>query len=152
MIEHIWTVLCSHVITSRETNNISLIDVMEELALDVGAQSDRKSTDESVVPLPISLVLVSLWSRMEDSRPIVGAGKDILLTPSGKTISENEFKIDLSNHMRMRTMRKLVHLPIPVKESGKYRFRTELLDEENETWKTVSNIPLIINTKVTRPR
>jgi hypothetical protein len=149
LIEHIWTVLCSHVITSRETNNVSLIDVMEELGLDVGVEGDKKSTDQSVIPLPFRLVLVSLWSRMEDDKPIVGTGKDILLTPSGKTLGEQEFKIDLSNYVRMRTMRRLINLPIPVKESGKYRFQTELLDEESKTWRVVSNIPLIINIKMT---
>jgi hypothetical protein len=122
---------------------------MEELGLDVGMEGDKKTTDQSVIPLPIRLVLASLWSRMEDDKPMVGTGKDILLTPSGKTLLEQEFKIDLSNRMRMRTIRSLIHLPIPVKESGKYRFRTELLDEENKTWKAVSNIPLVINIKVT---
>lgn len=148
MIEHIWTILCSRVITSRETNNVSLIEVTEELGLDVGMEGDKESTDRSVIPLPFSLILVSLWSRMEDDKPIVGTAKDILLTPSGKTLGEQEFKVNLSDHVRMRTMRNLIHLPIPVKESGKYRFRTELLDEENKTWKAVSNIPLIINTKM----
>jgi hypothetical protein len=148
LIEHIWTILCSRVITSRETNNVSLIEVTEELKLDVGTEGDKESTDQSVIPLPVSLVLVSLWSRMEDNKPIVGTAKDIMLTPSGKTLGEHEFKIDLSDHMRMRTMRNLINLPIPVKESGKYRFRTELLAEETKTWKAVSNIPLIINTKI----
>ena len=148
MIEHIWTILCSRVITSRETNNVSLIEVTEELKLDVGMEGDKKSTDQSVIPLPFSLVLVSLWSRMEDDKPIVGTAKDILITPSGKTLGEQEFKVNLSDHVRMRTMRNLIHLPIPVKESGKYRFRTEFLDEENKTWKAVSNIPLIINIKM----
>jgi hypothetical protein len=148
LIEHIWTVLCSRVITSRETNNVSLIDVMEQLALDVGTEGGKKSLDQSVIPLPFDLVLVSLWSRMEDDKPIVGTAKDIFIAPSGKTIGEQEFKIDLSDYMRMRTMRNLIHLPIPVKESGKYRFRTELLDQENKTWKAVSSIPLIINTKM----
>jgi hypothetical protein len=122
---------------------------MEELRLDVGVEGDKKSTDQSVIPLPFRLVLVSLWSRMEDDKPIVGTGKDILLTPSGKTLGEQEFKIDLSNYVRMRTMRRLINLPIPVKESGKYRFQTELLDEESKTWRVVSNIPLIINIKMT---
>ena len=149
MIEHIWTVLCSHVITSRETNNVSLIDVTEELRLDVSKEGNKESTDQSLIPLPFRLILVSLWSRIEDDKPIVVNGKDIWLTPSGKILGEQEFKIDLSNHVRMRTIRRLIHLPIPVKESGKYRFRTELLDEENKTWKVVSNVPVIISVKET---
>lgn len=148
MIEHIWTILCSRVITSRETNNVSLIEVTEELQLDLGTEGDKEGTDQSVVSLPVKLVLVSLWSRMEDDKPVAGTAKDIMLTPSGKTLGEHEFKIDLSDHARMRTMRSLVNLPIPVKESGKYRFRTELLDEETNTWKAVSNIPLITNIKM----
>lgn len=149
MIEHIWTILCSRVITSRETNNVSLIEVMEQLKLDVGTERGKKSPEQSVIPLPFDLVLVSLWSRTEDDKPIVGTGRDILLAPSGKTLGEQEFKIDLSDYMRMRTMRNFIHLPIPVNESGKYRFRTELLDEEDKAWKLISNIPLIINTKIT---
>lgn len=147
MIEHIWTVLCSLVITSRETNNVSLIDVTEELRLELGTEGGKKSTDQSVIPLPFRLVLASLWSRIEDKKPTVGTGKDILLTPSGRILGEQEFRIDLSNGTRMRTMRRLINLPIPVEESGKYRFRTELLDDETKTWKPVSNIPVIISIK-----
>jgi len=149
LIEHIWTVLCSNVITSRETNNVSLIEVTEELKLESTKRSDKEITDLSIIPLPVRLVLASLWSRMEDDKPIVGTGRDIMLTPSGKTLGEHKFKIDLSNHIRMRTMRNLINLPIPVKESGKYRFLTELLDDESGTWKAVSSIPLIITTKIT---
>jgi hypothetical protein len=148
LIEHIWTVLCSRVITSSETNNVSLIEVTEELKLEGTKRSDKESTDQSIIPLSVGLVLASLWSRMEDDKPIIGTGRDIMLTPSGKALGEHVFKIDLSNHMRMRTMRNLVNLPIPVKESGKYRFRTELLDDESGTWKAVSNIPLIITIKI----
>jgi len=148
LIEHIWTILCSRVITSRETNNVSLIEVMEEVKLDVGVEDDKQSTVESTIPFPFKLVLVSLWSRMEDEKPIVGTARDIFLAPSGEILGNQEFKINLSDHVRMRTMRNFINLPIPVKESGKYRFRTEFLDEENNTWIEVSNIPLIVKTQV----
>lgn len=147
MIEHIWTVLCSRVITSSESNNASLIEVIEELTLDVSGEGDNKSTEQAVVPLPFSLVLISLWSRTEDDKPIVGTAKDIFLAPSGKTLGEQEFKINLSDHIRIRTRRKFINLPIPVKESGKYRFRTEILDEQKNTWIEVSNIPLVVKTQ-----
>ncbi|MFC2058341.1 hypothetical protein ACFLTS_01690 [Chloroflexota bacterium] len=149
MIEHIWTVLCSRVITDKESNNVSLLDVMEEITLIVqGAGSGGEvllEKDRAI--LPFTLVLASLWSRKKTDKPVAGTAKDIVITPSGKILTENEFKVDLSNHIRMRTKRNLHNLPVAVNEPGRYIFRTELLNEKNKTWKKVSSIPFIIKTK-----
>ena len=118
---------------------------MEEMNLDVGLQGDKQITEQSLIPLPVNLILASLWSRIEDEKPAEGIAKDSFIAPSGKILGEQEFKINLSSHIRMRTMRNFINVPVPIKESGKYRFRTEFLDEGGNTWIEVSNIPLIIN-------
>jgi hypothetical protein len=86
LIEHIWTVLCSRVITSRESNNVSLIEVTEQVELEVGVQGAKQSSYQSVIPLPFNLVLASLWSRVEDDKPVEVTAKDLFIAPSGKIL------------------------------------------------------------------
>lgn len=142
MIDHIWTVLCLRSIRDGETNNISLIDVIESLQLEVGKKGKAKG--KYAVPFP--LYLVTLWGRAEKNKPSRGHGKDAVLSPSGEIIMENEYEIDLSVYERYRFTRKLD--VFPVQESGRYQFRTRVRDDKRDDWEVVSVVPLDVTIKM----
>lgn len=142
MIDHIWTVLCLRSIRDGETNNISLIDVIESLQLEVGKKGKAKG--KYAVPFP--LYLVTLWGRTEKNKPSRCHGKDAILRPSGEIIMENEYEIDLSVYERYRFTRKLD--VFPVQESGRYQFRTRVRDDKRDDWEVVSVVPLDVTIKM----
>jgi hypothetical protein len=60
MIDHVWTILCSRAVIDRDTNNMSLLEVIEQLTL-----GDASPPVEGEGLAPIQLELVTLWTRRE---------------------------------------------------------------------------------------
>lgn len=92
-----WTVFCRTAPIDRDSNNISLIEVIEQLA----AVTTEKS-GEGV--LAIQAMLVSLWYRADDNVPAVGNARVRLEHPDGKQRGEPvNFEVNLRDHKRVRT-------------------------------------------------
>lgn len=134
MIEHVWTVVCSKAVIDRETNNVSLQNVLEQLHI----KGEPKS--EGLVPMPFDVI--SLWSRSDDNEPYEGPMRMTFVSPSGKKLITTEGRINLLETERSRTV---IHSQgIPIEEAGRFRFNIEhRLEGENE-WHKVASIPLIV--------
>lgn len=150
-MKHIWSVLCSKCIIDKNTNNLSLIEIIEEMKFaTVIEKSGKGSVDVKLVSqMPIDWV--TLWVRTNIEEPEKTKMKDIVISPSGKTILEKEYEIDLQSYKRMRATRKVL-LP-PTNENGIFLFLTQVNDEKNKVWSTVGDIPIFItietdNTKI----
>lgn len=138
MIEHIWTVICSRSIINKETNNITLFEVLEQLNL---MEPPLPLPEGTIGGIPIIFEVVTLWNRSNDE-PTMGRARLQLLTPSGSVINEHEYSIDLTDHSRARAKTQVVGLP--VQEFGRHQFRMQLWDEDNNQWRDVTSVPLYI--------
>jgi len=131
MIEHIWSVLCSRSVIDAETNNVSIQDVIEQIVI------SAKPVENGF--LPIQLELITLWGREESNDAAKGSERVTFVSPSGKAEIVSEAEIDLS---KVERHRQRVRFPgLPISESGKYYFKVEMKNGNNE-WKQVSAIPL----------
>jgi len=139
MLRHIWSVVCAKAIIDQESNNVSLLEVLEEVGIELEVQ-DKGSPPEGGIPFPFEWI--TLWARPEFGKPTSGQVKDVVLSPSGKVIFEREYGIDLSAHERFRFRRGFRNLP--VRESGQYQFCTQVRDEKKKVWQDVSSVPLTI--------
>lgn len=133
MIEHIWTVVCSMSVIDRETNNLSLFNIIEQLNILAQPQSD--------MTLQLTLNVVTLWGRVDYAIPAQGSSRITFLSPLGEAIGQVEGEIDLSKHERLRMFRRFP-LGLNLKDSGRYCFRIELRMKDEEHWLTVANVPL----------
>lgn len=137
MIEHIWSVLCSRGIIDRDSNNVSLFEVLEQL----NVSAPPPVTEESEIPfLIISCELVTLWARSNPAEPARGRARVRISAPSGKTYPVADYDIDLSSYLRYRARNRIGTLPIP--EGGFYRIRVQVQDEDQEQWRDVASVPL----------
>lgn len=136
MICHVWTVLCSHAVIDKESNNVSLLDVVEQLNI-----RDEPSPEGGIL---FSLDLMTLWARACLDRPAQGRGRVTFLSPSGE-VKEGPFAydIDLSEHKRNRSTGRFRSLHMS--ESGCHTFRVELQNEGETEWHQVADIPLEID-------
>ena len=134
MIDHVWTVYCSNTVIDRETNNVSIFNIIEELAIKDAPKPD------GVIGLPTELV--TLWVRSEPEEPAVGLSRMSFLSPSGESLISLEYEIDLKKSERLRYR---IHLQqIPLRESGRHKFLIELKTNEDQDWQRVSSIPFIV--------
>jgi hypothetical protein len=142
MIQHIWTVLCTRSSIDRQTNNISLFEVIEELRVEgLGGQP-------GVVPCPLELV--SLWTRSDPNVPTRGEARITLHTPGGQTPISQTQPVDLQEYRRLRSRARVPGLPVD--QAGVYMFVVECRELGQEQWLRVARIPLEVQVMVTPPQ
>jgi len=97
MAEHIWSVPCKNILQDTHTNLVSLFEVLEKITIEKGQEqlsiSHREGKRGFIFPL--SMQLVSLWTRSDWSKPETGMGGVALINPSGETMIEQRFDIKL---------------------------------------------------------
>ena len=64
MVEHVWTVLCQKAPIDRDTNDLSLHSVLEEITL-LEEPPEVSSKGNVVMIGPLPMTVVSLWARSE---------------------------------------------------------------------------------------
>ena len=134
MVHHAWTVLCWRSVIDRDTNNVSIHDVLEQLT--VGAEPTPG------LVLPIEYQVVSLWAREHKETGARGVSRITLIPPMGTERVLSELAINLSEVERMRH-RLLCH-GFEVPQTGRYYFRVEVQDEGEEEWRQVALVPLTV--------
>jgi hypothetical protein len=132
MIDHVWTVVCSSAVIDRETNNISIHNVIERLTIHAEPVPDGA--------LPIQLHIASLWARSDFAQPAKGTARMTLHTSSGPRQDRPELDVNLMEHSRARTIWKVGSLPVP--GPGRYTFRIDFKPENGTRWKRVAAVPL----------
>ncbi len=137
MIDHVWTVLCSRSLVDVESQNISLLEVVDEISLAPELLAENKE-----VSLPIRLELVTCWRRSQLDQPGKSRGRMSLSGPDGKKMEEQSYNIDLSEFPRRRTR---VRMPgLLISKPGSYVFRVEVQMMPVGQWMEVAKIPLDI--------
>ncbi len=134
MARHIWSILCTRASVDRETNNISIFDVIDRVTVGpVGREV------EIVLALPAEFV--TLWMRSDYSTPETAVGRLRLLAPDGADLGGVPFNINLDEpHVRARSIIRMSGLPL--RGSGIYNFIVEVHKPEQEEWEQVSVLPL----------
>lgn len=137
-MEHVWTVLCRRAITDRETNQVTLVDAIEGIAVtDTELGSGDQPPEAS---FECEVTLLSFWVRSNPAEPERGESRVSLRGPDGNAIqsdTEIRLEIDLTGTQQFRTQLKMNHLPLH--GQGRYTFEVELNVER--AWETVARIP-----------
>jgi hypothetical protein len=139
MIRHLWTIPCRICTTNRDTNNLSLIEVLEEVTI----PSVLPPPEEAHTLVPAFFELVTSWERENADRPERGYGRLSLISPQGVSLHDHEYEVNLSELQRMRSVMKF--LALPANASGRYVFRTESRATADAPWNIVGEVPLMVN-------
>ncbi len=143
MIDHIWSIVCGRSTTDRETNNLSLIDVMEQLNV-LGPLPDPSIR----AALPVQYEVVSLWSRSQPLEAEETKGRIKLITPTGNEALAYEFPVNLLENPRMRTQ--LRSFGFPLSGVGRYLFLVEIQRGDGQ-WETVARLPMQLESVTQMP-
>ena len=144
MIDHIWTVVCGTVAIDKETNNVSLQNILEQLTIQEvgipeGVDFDEIETQKIMIPHKFSVI--SFWTRSNLKQKVRGFGRVKLYSSKEELLfTSPEYEIDLLSNRRFRSTGKFDGFP--VKGSGKYEFKVDMKINEESTWKNVASIPV----------
>ena len=138
----IWAVLCRQSLLDRDTNNVSLIDVIEEIQ--ISAIPPQVEADDSGSALLAANVveLIVLFGRSEFNTSEKGRGRLRLLTPNGTSSSAHEFEVDLTNNLKHRFRLKIPG--IPIQGEGIYYFLVDCKTDA-DNWEEKFALPLEVN-------
>ncbi len=138
MIQHIWTIPCRQVVNDRDSNNVSLIEVLEEITLPVVLPPQPQ-----LGLVPAFFYVVTMWSRQDDEKPVEATGKLSIVSPSGEVVLEHEYPIDLREHKRLRSA--AVLFGFPARQAGRYHLRTDYRLRSGEEWRPGGAYPVQVN-------
>jgi hypothetical protein len=139
MIHHVWSVLCERCIVDAQSNNMSLIQVTEQL----NVSGDRVRGGEQAV-VPVSLELVGMWERGDYREPETGRAQLRLLDPSGtQLVGPVGISLDLTEHVRCRS--RVGMSGIPITGEGRYWFVVEQQRDPSDEWAEITRVPLQVD-------
>jgi hypothetical protein len=131
MIQHVFSVLCMRAVIDRESNNLSLFEVIERLTAPAG-------NNEGL--LNIQVDLVSVWSRSNLVEACRGRARMRIQSPDGTALGDAViYDVDLTAFVRARNTIRFGALPF--KGTGYHFFIIEKETEE-DNWQEVGKLPL----------
>lgn len=140
-VKHVWTIICRKTIQDASTNNVSLMDVLEQVSFLPPKEIFEKMELNQGKPfgLPIEYEIVSMWEREVANEDTKGGVVIKLQDPNGRVLQEIahifQFKPGIK---RWRLTGKIRGLRITT--PGVYRFN--VYHDENNSQKEVASIPL----------
>ena len=133
-----WALLCERLITDVETNNASLIEIIEEISVPTSPpgivtrpnelpqhESQPQVPPESQPQVPpgsvpgrdekldslLSFWVVVLWARSDYDAPEKGQSRIRMVTPGGREWFSGEYEVDLTQAPRARAAGRMVGFP-----------------------------------------
>ncbi len=132
MIEHIWSVICLNVSIDRDTNSISIFNVLENL--------DIYTEKTENINIPIEFTIASLWRKQDKSIPEKGEMRIGVVDPLNIKQYPVGMEVNLMEHQFFRSISKFIGFNIPA--PGTFIFNVEFRNNPKDEWKICANIPL----------
>lgn len=135
MIEHLWSILCLNVSIDRDSNSISIFNVLEKL--------DIFTDKVGEISIPLEFVIATLWRKNEKEKPEKGEMRICVISPSKKKTFPVNMVIDLTTAQFHRCISRFAGFK--VEKSGTYHFLIDFRYNEKDDWKQYTDLPLEIS-------
>ena|SRR3990167_4278802 len=139
-VAHLWSIMCRNSIVDGETNNLSLLNIIEELRIttervEMLAQKERKA-------IPIEFEVVTSWRKLLGrEKSVSGKAKIELIDPLGKLLHEAFYEVLIKENIeRLRSRARYNGFLITV--PGEYTFKILLQEEGQKDFSEVGRIQL----------
>jgi hypothetical protein len=149
-IEHVWSVVCATSITDKETNNLSLINVVENLNIQIKTNPDMEKNRAELgwYSTPIVLQTVSRFHRKESGVDTSFDFQLVVRDPQGSILGKAAggtiaFPKDLKS---LRTAVKINGFPVTT--NGTYTIILGVKDVGESQYVDVAQVPIDVALKV----
>jgi len=140
---HVWTILCSNNTVDRQSNNISLFNVIEQLKVNVPNSESKKNTKINTI---FPSQLVTLWKRsnLKDRSEIKAGVQVSFIGPDG--VELQNLKYDIKFPQENRRMRFIVDMKnILLSKTGEYYFVISIKGAGDSGYEEVFRLPLEVH-------
>ncbi|MBI2611227.1 hypothetical protein HYW54_00585 [Candidatus Gottesmanbacteria bacterium] len=144
-MRHIWSILCRSSQIDKETNNLSIINVFEQLGITLDQKDHEKKI--ATVNIPIDYEIVSLW--VKDTHGKKEKAEIILeiVDPKGKILKSFMQTGEMPETMRrLRTRFRIQGLGITL--PGIYIFVIKIKEDGKRDFRIASEVPLEVQLNI----
>lgn len=134
-VEHIWSVLCRSSSIDQDTNNATLVNILERL--EVKIPKDNKSEK---VFVSIDFELITLWKKNLEGKSMIADCEVDIVDPSGVILQKIRHPLEIkSEFRRLRSRIKMDKLQVT--SDGDYLFKVWLKLPGESVYSVVATIP-----------
>ena len=145
----IWALLCQTIVTDRDTNNLSLINVVDEIIVPA-SPPDEPSRSDIMGRVNLGLEMAVLWIRSNPALPESGEARVTIVTPDNSSAVSEVLEVDLTQTQRIRGVGHWADSPFPSWQEGQYLFKIEAR-ASGHSWQKVFELPLWVRVQTEDP-
>lgn len=143
-IKHVWSIMCESSIVDRDSNNISIHKVLEQLNISLSPENEvqrKKNGINKPFGVTFPFQIVSLWQSINPKITPVADAEIELFDSIGQSLQTVKFTFTFEKDKpRLRT---IISSPvINVIDSGVYLFKIKIKESGESNFSEVAEIPL----------
>lgn len=143
IIRHIWSVLCQKSSIDKDSNSLTLTDVLQQITIDrAQLEQMRKRQAKDKIAIPVPFELVTIWDRKDTGERNI-TGRTRVIDPTGKILLEQVHKLKFEKDKKGLRFRVRM-LGMPITNAGEYVFTVEIREEGHKDFEERGRIPLTI--------
>jgi hypothetical protein len=140
---HIWSVLCSNSTLDRNTNNVSLFNVLEQLNVPKEKFSKAADNPAANVVVGVNCELITLWKKAEKDKVVLAEEKIELADPNNKVLGSIINAIEIPENSHRARIRVVVN-GVKITVEGEYKFKISVKNKEDKNFVEMAQVPLEI--------
>ena len=145
--KHLWSILCRVASVDKESNSLSLFNVIEEITINKaeGPEKEEKAIDveKTALIVPIEFVIVTYLERLDDKDrgSMTKEAQIEIVDPAMHSLLKREFEITFpQGPKRLRHLLKMNGLKITT--GGTYKFYISTRESREDIFESVAEIPI----------
>lgn len=147
-IRHIWTIACRESIINQDSNNISLLNSLEQIEFTLSPLGKSSEKTEHIA-VPFNYEVISYWVKEDDKKKSIEV-KVSFIDPKGKTLGNNVSEgIFPEGIQRLRTRLKVSGMTLSI--PGRYLIQIEMRESSSGKFDLYSEVPIDIKIIFVKP-
>lgn len=142
MADHAWSILCASSIIDRETQAVSLLNIVEILTITEPAAMLKQAL-ETKAAFQVQMELWSQWFRSDYATPETVTVRCSLVAPGEERLPPQSFLVSLEEAPTAHTRLRISLLPF--RGAGVYSWMIEKRVGDADNWEAVARIPMELN-------
>ncbi|MFA5954262.1 MAG: hypothetical protein WC817_01855 [Patescibacteria group bacterium] len=145
-MKHIWSVLAKKIIVDASSNNVSIMETLEEIRITYSGEpnedpSSHLAEQKKIQLIPLHFELVNLWYKEKTNQEELADVKIEIISPSGSVIGRKDTNLTIPKQFK-RFRQTILSDAIPFTISGEYYIKVLIREDGQKKYREVSSIPL----------
>ena len=146
-IQHEWSIISASSLVDQDTNNLSLINIIEEVSFEAQLKKDQSFDHEGEI-IPLNMVISTRLRKLNETNETARGNIQIdFRDPKNKKMATFTQDFEMIPGVKNIRIRSGI-AGLKVTQSGLYNFEILLKEIDAESYTKVYSLPLMMNLKI----